>query len=526
MRDKTPMEYIMDFLLNILDVLYKAASKIGAAGYEAWKARREEDKKNEMVDANKREQKKYPPEIGKKLSKDNMDISVEDFEKLSRKEKKQYRQEWNSISEAERTKRRNEFSKKQMPILTKAINDYYAEKLQNNAEVTKHFAQDNMDISRETFEHLSKDAQKAYKAEWNKLSADEQDLRREQFSKTSQPKIDEAVKKNAPQVYAKLNQELGPVSLFTNVEQRVPKRVADEMAMEFPVPGTGQTQPMPYSRKDWVKMSQAEQRKAIVRWNKLTPEKRQEQLRAFEAEAKQKIEEAWVDFEASTGKKPEVPVGAFSHDSQSYINSVDQMIAQQKKQSVNERQKEELTNQKNDGKQAVEEENKELENSKARNNQETREDEHTVNHEAPQTENQTQNTAQPPRQSFGGRRNEHNGMNQQLNESVNALQQSKPEQPKKEETATEIRQNKEPEQKKENDPIQSISDQFGVKPEELDENYEKNRELIQKGAQERKEKAKEEVQMKQSQPDLKNGNSAMNNDRPILPGSGVFAGKK
>ena len=149
MRDKQPMEYLVDFFTELFKILYQAASKIGVAGYDAWKAKHDAKKRSEIVDANKPAfRQKKPKEIENKMSKDNMDISVEDYNKLSRKEKKKYKAEWNSISEAERQKRRQEFTKKQMPKLTEAVNQYMQKKYENIKEISDLMSQDGMNVTR------------------------------------------------------------------------------------------------------------------------------------------------------------------------------------------------------------------------------------------------------------------------------------------------------------------------------------------------------------------------------------------
>ena len=159
MRDKSPMEYLMEFFLSMLKVVTDAVKQIAMAAYDARQRKTKEDKKNEKVDVNKPKsvmKKKFPKEIEKQMSKDNMDISVEEYDKLSKDDKKKKVAEWKSLTEKEKQERRDKFAKKQMPKLQEAVNQYYDSQVKQVKEISDLLPMDDMDITRGAFSKLDK----------------------------------------------------------------------------------------------------------------------------------------------------------------------------------------------------------------------------------------------------------------------------------------------------------------------------------------------------------------------------------
>ncbi len=492
MRDKTPMEYLVDFFTELIKILYRAASRIGVAGYEAWQRKQDEKKKNELVDANKNPKRKMPKEIENKMSKDNMDISVEDYKKLSRKEKKKYKAEWNALSEQERNKRREEFAKKQMPELRKATNEYFQKQFESVKEVNDLMPHDGMNITNAKWNSYSKKDREYLKGVWEATPEEQKKELMEKFMKEQQPKIDEAIKKNAPAVYKKFYDEnSSQVSLFSNVEQRVPKRVADEMAFEFRSLDGSVAEPLPISRGDWEKMSAKEHQNYYNAWNKLKPEEKRARLREFERGALPKMDKAWKDYERGTGNIQEVQVGAFSHNASYYVNNLDKQIKEQKKKAAPANQNEELQEQKLDGKQDVEQELKDRnpEHQEEKNNETVRQEQNELN------------------QSFGGRRREDNQLNRQLNEQVNNLANNNKDENKDERQ----RQNAQPprQEERKNDAVQDYKDIL------KEEEREEFRERVKKGAENRNQPVNDDKGMRRDGP--QNDGNVLKDNNVMIP---------
>ncbi|MCR5674370.1 MAG: hypothetical protein K6G16_01545 [Lachnospiraceae bacterium] len=490
---KTPMEYLMDFFLNLINVVTNAVKKIATAAYEARKKKNKEDDLNEKVDINKskRQQKKIPKEIEKQMSKDNMDITVEAFDKLSKSEQKKYRSEWNALTDAEKETRRQKFIEKQMPVLRDTVNKYFQSQAEGKKEVSDLLPQDDMNITRAKWNSLSKKDREYYKNEWDKLPEEDKKFMRDEFMKKQQPLIDAAVKKAMPEIYQKVTDDMGQISLFANREQLVPKRVANQMAMEIYDAKGNLSAILPVSQAEWEKMNGAQRNNMLNSWSKFSPEEQRARLSAFEKDAMPKIQQAWDDYSKSTGDMMTGPVQVYTLDAKSRLDAFDREQAQ-KKMSEKERQKDELQTQKLDGKQNVEQEKKEMEKPA---------DTVTVGET---TEPETVQTTQkdPNQQSFGGKRRENTQFNQQLNEQVNNLTEEKEQDKNLFKAQDQLKKNA----------GQIENDVQGKEIWKDEDEREEFREQVRKGAEKREQDAAKEITEQKS----------MNKDNNVLDGNRVL----
>ena len=496
MRDKSPMEYLMEFFLSMLKVVTDAVKQIAMAAYDARQRKTKEDKKNEKVDVNKPKsvmKKKFPKEIEKQMSKDNMDISVEEYDKLSKDDKKKKVAEWKSLTEKEKQERRDKFAEKQMPKLREAVNQYYDSQVKQVKEVSDLLPMDDMDITRGAFSKLDKNQQKYYREVWASRPEDEKKVLRENFMKKQQPEIDEAVKKHAPGVYKKITNDLGEVNLFTHKEQLLPKRVADEMAMELYDVNGKLNMILPVSAGEWEKMNAAQRRNQMNSWQKLSPEEQRSRLAAFEKQAKFKMQQAWQDYSKSTGDLITGETNVFTYTGQASIDAYDK-IQEEKKLSEKERQKNELQDQKNDGKKDME---NEIEKPKENNKDLTVGNENEMEETAP--------TKNPTRQGFSGRRRENNQLNQELNQQVNNLKQDKENEKDLFKAQHELEKNTAQVQ---ND-VQAQNEIW-----KDEEEHEKFREQVKEGASKRQENAAKEREIQKAN---EKDSAQANNDRPMIP---------
>ncbi|MBQ3790304.1 MAG: hypothetical protein II800_05175 [Lachnospiraceae bacterium] len=496
MKDKSPMEYLMEFFLSMLKVVTDAVKQIAMAAYDARQRKTKEDKKNEKVDVNKSKsvmKKKYPKEIEKQMSKDNMDISVEEYDKLSKDDKKKKVAEWKSLTEKEKQERRDKFAKKQMPKLQEAVNQYYDSQVKQVKEISDLLPMDGMNITRGEFNKRSKKDQEYFRAVWADRDEENKKKAYTEFMEKQQPLIDEAVKKHAPGVYKKVTNDLGEVSLFTHKEQLLPKRVADEMAMELYDVNGKLNMILPVSAGEWEKMNAAQRRNQMNSWQKLSPEEQRSRLAAFEKQAKFKMQQAWQDYSKSTGDLITGETNVFTYTGQASIDAYDK-LQEEKKMSEKERQKNELQDQKNDGKKDKE---NEIEKPKENNKDLTVGNENEMEETAP--------TKSPTRQGFSGRRRENNQLNQELNQQVNNLKQDKENEKDLFKAQHELEKNTAQVQ---ND-VQAQNEIW-----KDEEEREKFREQVKEGASKRQENAAREKEIQKAN---EKDSAQANNDRPMMP---------
>lgn len=361
------MDYLFDFFFFWFDLAGDVIQKV----MQAVETRRKKEEQTKMVDANEMpDNDKIPESVKDKTSQDNMDISREDFAKLSKEEQKKYREEWNALSEPEKQQRLSAFAQKQLPVIQQAYHDEIRKEIDKLPEMKELKSHDGMAVSEKEWKTLSKAERTVKEDQWKALSADEKKEELEKFEKRMDAERGKVMNEKWNEAYQKYVAEHGAVHIYKNPKQNVPKCVRDQMAVEIQNPMNGTSTPLPVSRARWEKMNSTQKANFMNSYNALTPEQRLGMMKAFQANQQKNIAAAWNYYSNETGNIIQPPAkgmqyAAFSNTAAGYVNSMDQMIQQQKKQSQTERQKNELQNQRLDGRgQETELQNQEIENNR------------------------------------------------------------------------------------------------------------------------------------------------------------------
>ena len=471
------MEYMIDFVKDTFDTIANFFVQLIKALFAAAK----ESEKNKLMDVNENaKEKKLPDSIRNKQSKDNMDISIENFNKLSPEKQQEYVKNWNSLTDEQRQTRLNEFVKNQTPVMQQAINDHITNKIaEEHKDVKDLMPAENMDISNAKFNAMSKAEKEKYRKEWNAHTPEEQEKLRNAYMKEHKAEIDKAAKPYWTPAAAGVVAEIGSnVSLFPTPSQIVPKRVHDQMAVE--VPGANGKEPLPVSNGRWEKMSSRQKFNFLNSWNMMTPQQKLERLNKFQQQALPKVQAAWGRYEDRTGTmRTDLSNHAFSYSTQQNIMQAAQKAGLQWNSTMN-----------------VPQQNMQQQNPQQ-----------NMYQQNPQQNMQQQNPQQNMQQSFGGHRRENN--NQQLNYQVNNLQGSQP-------AYQQPMQNN----NRQNNPSQNVpnsnTQQFSNR--ELDENYERFQERKKAGGELHRKKAQENLEIqRQNSLQANSGDNVLNNNRQMLP---------
>ena len=298
---------------------------------------------------------RLPKSVKDKTSQDNMDISREDFAKMSKEEQQKYRNDWNALPAEQKQQRLNAFTQKQMPVLQQAYNDEVRKELDKLPEMKELKSHGGMDISEKEYKALSKEEKKQKEAEWKALTPEEKKQRLEAFEARMEKERGSVMREKWNSSFQKYFGQHGSVTLYKNPPMNVPKIVQDQMAFELKNPWNGTTLPLPISNENWAKMNNTKKMNFINSFTALNPEQQMALMKGFQAHQQKNISRAWRYYTNVTGCIiAPLPDGqqyaVYSTYGSNYMNAVDRQIQQQKKQSQSERQKEELQNQKLDGK--------------------------------------------------------------------------------------------------------------------------------------------------------------------------------
>ena len=487
------MEYMIDFVKDTFDTIANFFVQLIKALFSAAK----ESDKNKLMDANENEkEKKLPESIRNKQSKDNMDISIENFNKLSPEKQQEYVNNWNSLTEEQRQTRRNEFVKTQTPVMQKAINDYITSRIaEEHKDVKDLMPAENMDISNAKFNAMSKAEKEKYRKEWNAHTPEEKEKLREAYMNEHKAEIDKAAMKYWTPVAASVTAESGnTASLFPTPSQIVPKRVRDEMAVELQ--GPNGREPLPVSNGRWEKMSSRQKMNFLNSWNMMTPQQKLERLDKFQQQALPNVESAWAEYENKTGMmRTDAANHAFSYSAQQNLIQGAQKAGLQWHSTLNVQQ-------------PAPQQNPQQQNTQTNPQQNT---------QRQNTQSTPQQNHQPMQQSFGGHRRENN--NQSLNYQVNNLQGSQPayqqqvyQQPGYQQPMQNNNRQNNPSQNMQNSNTQQFSNR------ELDENYEKFQERKKAGGELHRKKAQENLEtQRQNSHQANNGDNVLNNNRQMVP---------
>ena len=132
------MEYLFDFFAGLFEIAAYAVQKL----WDAAQSRKKKAENTSIKNANEMpDNDRLPKSVKDKTSQDNMDISREDFAKMSKEEQQKYRNDWNALPAEQKQQRLNAFTQKQMPFLQQAYNDEVRkelDKLPEMKEITGH----------------------------------------------------------------------------------------------------------------------------------------------------------------------------------------------------------------------------------------------------------------------------------------------------------------------------------------------------------------------------------------------------
>ena len=346
------MEYLFDFFGFWFDLAGQLLEKL----WDAAQSRKKKQENTSIKNANEMpENDKLPKSVKDKTSQDNMDISREDFAKMSKEEQQKYRDSWNKLTAEQKQERLNAFTQKQLPIVKQAYDDEVRKEIEKLPEMKKLNSHDGMDISEKEYDALSKEQRKQKKEAWNALTPEEQKQKMEAFEKRMDVERGKLMNEKWNGTFQKYYAEHGSALLYKTPPMNVPKIVQDQMAFELKNPWNGQSVPLPVSNKQWEKMNHMQRSNLISSYTALKPEEQIGMMKAFQAQQQKDISRAWRYYSNVTGTiiKP-LPGGqqyaVYSTNAATYVNVMDQRIQQQRQQSQNQRQKEELQEQKLDGK--------------------------------------------------------------------------------------------------------------------------------------------------------------------------------
>ncbi len=345
------MEYLFQFFGFWFELAGQAIEKL----WDAAQARKKKAENTKTVNANEMKENDLIPEsVRKKTAQDNMDISREDFAKLSKEEQQQYRQEWNSLPAEKKQERLNKFTQDQLPQLQQAYDDEVKKEIGKLPEMKELDRHGDMDLSEKEYKALSKEEKKQREAEWKNLPKEEKQKRIDAFEDRIDKERGKVMKEKWNDTFRKYHAEHGSVSLFKSPAMNVPKIVRDQMAYEQQDPRTGTRTAYPVSNEQWEKMNHTQRANFISSYSALSPEEKVGMMKAFQAQQQKKIARAWRYYSNVTGNIIKaLPEGqqyaAYSTSAAMGINAMDQRIQKQKQQSQSERQKDELQTQKLDG---------------------------------------------------------------------------------------------------------------------------------------------------------------------------------
>ncbi len=361
------MEYLFQFFGFWFELAGQAIEKL----WDAAQARKKKAENTKTVNANEMKENDLIPEsVRKKTAQDNMDISREDFAKLSKEEQQQYRQEWNSLPAEKKQERLNKFTQDQLPQLQQAYDDEVKKEIGKLPEMKELDRHGDMDLSEKEYKALSKEEKKQREAEWKNLPKEEKQKRIDAFEDRIDKERGKVMKEKWNDTFRKYHAEHGSVSLFKSPAMNVPKIVRDQMAYEQQDPRTGTRTAYPVSNEQWEKMNHTQRANFISSYSALSPEEKVGMMKAFQAKQQKMIARAWRYYSNVTGNIIKaLPEGqqyaAYSTSAAMGINAMDQRIQKQKQQSQSERQKDELQTQKLDGNgKETELEQQEIENNR------------------------------------------------------------------------------------------------------------------------------------------------------------------
>ena len=346
------MEYLFDFFAGLFEIAAYAVQKL----WDAAQSRKKKAENTSIKNANEMpDNDRLPKSVKDKTSQDNMDISREDFAKMSKEEQQKYRNDWNALPAEQKQQRLNAFTQKQMPFLQQAYNDEVRKELDKLPEMKELKSHGGMDISEKEYKALSKEEKKQKEAEWKALTPEEKKQRLEAFEARMEKERGSVMREKWNSSFQKYFGQHGSVTLYKNPPMNVPKIVQDQMAFELKNPWNGTTLPLPISNENWAKMNNTKKMNFINSFTALNPEQQMALMKGFQAHQQKNISRAWRYYTNVTGCIiAPLPDGqqyaVYSSYGSNYMNAVDRQIQQQKKQSQSERQKEELQNQKLDGK--------------------------------------------------------------------------------------------------------------------------------------------------------------------------------
>ena len=346
------MEYLFDFFAGLFEIAAYAVQKL----WDAAQSRKKKAENTSIKNANEMpDNDRLPKSVKDKTSQDNMDISREDFAKMSKEAQQKYRNDWNALPAEQKQQRLNAFTQKQMPFLQQAYNDEVRKELDKLPEMKELKSHGGMDISEKEHNALSKEQRKQKKEAWNALTPEEQKQKMEAFEKRMDAERGKVMNEKWNGTFQKYYAEHGSALLYKAPPMNVPKIVQDQMAFELKNPWNGTTLPLPISNENWAKMNNTKKMNFINSFTALNPEQQMALMKGFQAHQQKNISRAWRYYTNVTGCIiAPLPDGqqyaVYSTYGSNYMNAVDQQIQQQKKQSQSERQKEELQNQKLDGK--------------------------------------------------------------------------------------------------------------------------------------------------------------------------------